>query len=138
MLESDLPEQRQDNHLDAHRSDELDEEPVQPSLFDDIESLVEDGKTYAEAELAFQKSRLSFAFGKGRNAAFLGLLAVGFLHLALVALVVGAVIALSPLLTPIGATLAVAAVLLIVAIIFVVVAKRRIEEAADAFDEGEK
>lgn len=137
MLESDLPDERQDPENEDRTSDGEDGQPFEPSLSDDISGLIDDGKTYVEAELAFQKSRLSFALGKGRKAAFLGLLALGFLHLALIALVVGAVIALSPLLTPIGATLAVTIVLLTGAIIFVLIAKRRISEAAAAFDESE-
>lgn len=138
MLDSDLPDERQDKQADKHRSDGVDEETIQPSLVDDVRGLIDDGRTYAEAEFAFQKTRLSFAAEKGRKAAFLGLMALGFLHLALIALVVGAVIALSPLLTPIGATLAVTVVLLVVAIIFVLVARRRVNEAAAAFDESEQ
>ena len=138
MLDSDLPERRQDQMAGSDESDGENEASFEPSLADDITGLIDDGKTYVEAEIAFQKSRLSFALGKGRKAAFLGLLALGFLHLALIALVVGAVIALSPLLTPIGATLAVTVVLLVVAVIFVLIAKRRISEAAAAFDEEDE
>ena len=137
MLDSELPEDDRQNHSSDSAHDG-EEDAFDPSLTDDLLALVDDGKTYAEAELAFQKSRLSFALGKGRKAAFLGLLALGFLHLALIALVVGAVIALSPILTPIGATLAVTVVLLLGAIAFVLIAKAKISQAAAAFSERGK
>jgi len=117
-----------------------DEEEIRDSgsLTDDIAALIEDGKTYAEAEIAFQKSRLAFSAENGRSAALYGLLALALLHLALVALVVGAVIALSPVLTPIGATLLVTAILVLSAILFVRVANRRVRALVQAFQETRK
>lgn len=105
------------------------------SLADDLVALIEDGKTFAEAEIAFQKARLAFSAEKGRSAALLWLLAIALIHLALVALVVGAVIALSPILTPLGATALVTAILVLAAIFVVRVANRRIEALSDAFQE---
>ncbi len=140
MLDSDLPEKRQDNTEDELRDGLAEEsegdEPSPASLTDDLTALIDDGKTYAEAELAFQKTRLSYSANQGGKAAIFGLLALGFVHLALIALVVGMVIALSPMITPIGATLLVTAILLVSALVFVRLAKRRISALIAAFDEA--
>lgn len=82
-------------------------------LKDDITTLVDDARTYAAAEIAFQKTRASLA-GKtaGRAAVFL-VLALVLLNLALIALAVGAVIALAPLVTIWGAIAIVVGVLLL-------------------------
>lgn len=73
------------------------------SLRDDITTLVEDARTYAEAEIAFQKTRAGIAGKRGARALVLLVLAVVLLHIALIALAVGAVIALAPLITIWGA-----------------------------------
>lgn len=83
------------------------------SLRDDITVLVEDARTYAEAELAFQKTRASLAGKTAGRAAALLVLALVLLHIALIALAVGAVIALAPLVTIWGAIAIVVGVLLI-------------------------
>lgn len=83
------------------------------SLRDDITVLVEDARTYAEAEFAFQKTRASLAGKTAGRAAALLVLALVLLHIALIALAVGAVIALAPLVTIWGAIAIVVGVLLI-------------------------
>ena len=65
------------------------------SLTEDILALIEDGKTYLEAEKAFQKSRAGFVANKGKHGIIRGLAAFGMIHLALIGLVVGVVMALS-------------------------------------------
>lgn len=73
------------------------------TLRDDVAALVEDARTYAEAEIAFQKTRAGLvARHSGRAIAAL-VLALVLLHIALIALAVGAVIALAPLVTIWGA-----------------------------------
>lgn len=67
-----------------------------PSLTDELATLIDDGRTYAEAELAFQKTRASLAGRKIGVTAGLVVLAVLLVHLALVALVIGLLIALVP------------------------------------------
>ena len=74
------------------------------SLTDDVMALLEDGKTYAEAEVAYQKSRAAFTANRLKGAVAFGLGAFGVLHLALIALTVGLVIALMRLVGPWGAT----------------------------------
>lgn len=73
------------------------------SLRDDIGALVDDAKTYAEAEIAFQKTRASLAGKKAGRVVVLLVLALVLLHIALIALAVGIVIALAPYVTIWGA-----------------------------------
>ncbi len=82
------------------------------SLRDDVAALVEDARTYAEAEIAFQKTRVSLAGKRGARALVRLVLALVLLHIALIALAVGAVIALAPLVTIWGAIAIVVGVLL--------------------------
>lgn len=81
-------------------------------LREDVAALIEDARTYAEAEIAFQKARATIA-GKTAGRALVQLvLALVLLHIALIALAVGAVIALAPLLTVWGAIALVVGVML--------------------------
>lgn len=83
------------------------------SLRDDVAALVEDARTYAEAELAFQKTRASLAGRRGARALGSLVLALVLLHIALIALAVGVVIALAPWVTTWGAIAIVVGVMLI-------------------------
>lgn len=107
--------------------------PEEPSLTDDIVSLIEDGRNLLEAEIQFQKTRAAFAVDRGRSGALYGVAAFAVIHLALVALVVGAVIGLTPLIGPLGATGLVVGVLLVAGIILALAAKRRFSRMASAY-----
>lgn len=75
------------------------EEGLSESLTEELAALIDDTRTYAEAELVFQKTRASLA---GKNAGIaLGLVvvAVVVLHVAVLALAVGMVMALTPIMT---------------------------------------
>src|SRR5690606_18468749 len=72
------------------------------SLLDDAEALIADGKTYLEAELEFQKTRAAYVADRAKAAAVYGVVAVLLAFLALIGLVVGLIIALTPLLTAWG------------------------------------
>lgn len=98
---------------------------AEPSLVDDVKALVEDGATYLEAELQFQKSRAMFVVDRGKSGAIYGVAAAAVVHLALIGLVVGAIFALTPLITAWGATAVVVGALLIAAAILGLAAKRR-------------
>lgn len=108
------------------------------TLIGDVRELIDDGKTYLEAELQFQKSRAAFAADRGRSGAIFGVAALLFAHLALIALVVGVVLALTPLIGPWGATGVVVAVLFIGAAVFGLAAKRRFAALSTAFGETRK
>jgi hypothetical protein len=105
------------------------------SLADDISALIEDGKTYAEAELAFQKTRLSFAANRGKSGLVFVLAALAFLHLALIGLVIGSILSLSVALGPVWATTIVVGVLIIGMAIFLFLAKSKFSSLASAFQD---
>ena len=109
---------------------------AQPSLADDLLALFEDGKTYAEAELAYQKSRAGYTANRLKGALALGLGAFGVLHLALIALTVGVVIALAPLVGPWIATAIVTIALIIAGIIMLMMLKSRIDDIRNAFSDS--
>jgi hypothetical protein len=101
------------------------DDPRERSLAEDLRQLAEDGKAYAEAELAFQKSRAALA-GQGiKGIAIFGLLAAALVFFALMALTLGLVLALTPLLGAWGAMGASFAGLLVLAGICTMVASLR-------------
>ena len=70
---------------------------IDPSLLEEASTLIDDARTYAEAELGFQKTRAAFAGKLAGIAAGLGILALILLHIAFLALAVGLVLAFEPL-----------------------------------------
>ncbi|MGB3470122.1 MAG: phage holin family protein [Erythrobacter sp.] len=83
------------------------------SIVEEVSALIEDAGLYATAEIAFQKTRAKVA-GRtiGAALAFV-VLAIILLHIALIAMAVGFVIALEPLVTIWGAIAIVFGVLLL-------------------------
>ena len=138
MRDDDLPDPRQDDETETDIAVTGDEEALRDaSLTEEITSLIEDGKTYAEAELAYQKTRAGFVADRGKSAALYGLFALGFVHLALIALVVGMVLALTPSLGALGATGAVVGALLLGVLILLLRLRAKAREISEAFkDEG--
>ena len=95
------------------------------SLVDDVRELVADGRTLLEAELAYQKSRAALAGRTVKSMAGWIALALSLLFFALMALVMGLLLTLAPLIGPFGATLLVVVALLISAGLSGWVAARR-------------
>lgn len=120
---------------DDYEPPEEEQGPGEPSLIDDVVALLDDGKTYAEAELAFQKSRAGYAANRAKGAIAFGLAAFGVFHLALIAGAVGLVIALIPLIGPWGATAVVTFALIAAGIWLLRLLKGRIDDIRDAFAE---
>ena len=85
------------------------------SLLDGVQALIDDGKTYLETELVFQKTRAAFVADRAKSTVVFGAVAALLGFLALVGLTVGSIIALTPLLTAWGASAVVVAVLLLAA-----------------------
>ena len=79
------------------------------SLIDDVRQLAVDGRTLLEAELAYQKSRATLAGQTAKGMAGWIALALALVFFALMALVMGLLLALTPL---IGGWLAMLAVVL--------------------------
>lgn len=111
--------------------------PPAGSLTDDLSALYADTKTYASAELTYQKTRASYAGKKGTKAAVYGLGALTVLNLALIGLTVGAIISLATLVGPLAATLIVVVLLLIVAGFLGYLAKQKASAVSRVFA-GEK
>lgn len=112
-----MPETPQGGH-DAAQDDALPDEALsdeETSLSADIAALIDSGRTYAEAELAFQKTRAALAGDNAAKAIGALVLALVLLNIALTALAIGAVLALQPLITIWGAIAVVVGALLLVA-----------------------
>ena len=105
------------------------------SLTDDIVALLDDGRTLVEAEVQFQKTRAAFAFDRGKAGAAYGIVAAALIHLALVALVVGAVIGLTPMIGAWLATFVVVGALVVVGAFFAFAAKRKFARLAAVYAE---
>lgn len=105
----------------------------EPSLADDVMAFVSDGRNYAEAELRYQKSRAAYAANRLKYAAAYGAAAFGFLHLALIAITVGAVITLAPIIGALLATIIVGVVLIVAGVFFLRALKSKIDDVRAAF-----
>ena len=105
------------------------------SLTDDLSALLSDGRTYVEAEITYQKSRLAFVGDRTKGLVVFGLGVLAFLHLALIGITVGAILILGPLIGYLGATLIVVGVLLVGVVVLGLMAKGRVSEITAAFSE---
>lgn len=85
------------------------------SLAQDLRQLADDAKVFAQAELAFQKSRAAYVGSETRTIVMLLVVAAVLVFFAVMAFVVGTVIALGPLLGLWGAMAVVTLVLLALA-----------------------
>jgi hypothetical protein len=106
------------------------------TLSEDIAALIDSGRTYAEAELAFQKTRAALAGNNAGKAIGALVLALVLLNIALTALAIGAVLALQPLITIWGAIAVVVGALLLGAGLLARSAKARGKLLSVMFGEG--
>jgi len=86
-----------------------------PSLATLLRALIEDAQTLAEAELGYWRTALGFAVARIKTIALLLVGALFFAFFALMALVVGLLLALAPLIGAWGAMALVTVVLALVA-----------------------
>ncbi len=107
------------------------------SLLSDVQQLVEDGRTLLEAELAYQKSRALVAGQAAKSVAGWAALALALVFFALMALTLGLVLMLAPIIGPFAATLAVFAGMLTAAALTTWTAARRWKRAASQIAERE-
>ncbi len=103
------------------------------SLRDDVKALAQDGRTYLQAELAFQKSRAAYSAQEGKAGAVNGAIAAACAHMAGVALVVGLLLALGSEIGPWWALVVVTGIFAAAAAIFGLKAKGRFARIAKAF-----
>ena len=112
----------------------IDEAAENRSLIDDVEVLIEDGKTYLEAELNFQKSRALFVGDRAKGVALYALLALMFAWMALIGLTIGLIFALTPSLGGWGATAVIVVAWLLIAGIALRAAAGRWRELVASFE----
>ena len=108
---------------------------VERSLLDDLEALVADARTYFDAEISFQKSRAAYVGETVKHVAIAGIAAAIVAFVALIALAVGLIIALTPLITAWGATALVTLALLIVVALLLRSAGKRWKAMSRALSE---
>jgi predicted anti-sigma-YlaC factor YlaD len=108
-------------------TDDARDEAAERSLNEDLRQLAEDARVLAEAELAYQKSRASYAGKQAPKIAIAAIVALVFLYFAVMAAIMGTIIALAPLLTQWGAMGAVAGGLLLLTLIFAGLALLRVK-----------
>ncbi|WHO40644.1 phage holin family protein [Sphingobium sp. AP49] len=94
--------------------------------------LYADGRAYAQAEVERQKLRAGIVGAGVRNAAILGVVALMLLFAAIVALLVGLVIALAPMIGALWAALAVFGSAVLIAILLLLLAKGQIGHMLEA------
>ena len=111
-------------------------EAESPTLAEDLRLLAQDARALAAAELAFQKTRAAYAGAQARGIALLGTVAVVLAFFATMALVVGLVIALGPVLSPWGAMAAVTAALLLISVTCAVTAKAKFTRMVRVISDG--
>ncbi len=108
--------------------------PETASVSETLNALYNDGKQLLDAELAFQKSRLVFVAQSSRWGLIHAIIALGCLHMAMVALVVGLLFALAPVIGPWQALGVVAGSLMLMGIVFAWAARSVTMRIAKAFD----
>jgi len=114
-----------------------DEALYEESLGDQIGNLIDDSRNYAAAEVQYQKTRAKLA---GRHAGIATLsiaVALVTFHIALLALAVGLVIALEPLITIWGAIAVVVGGLLVITAVLAHLAVKRGRKLRALFSEGD-
>jgi len=95
------------------------------SLVEDVRLLIGEARTFAQAEVAYQKTRAAYVGAQTKAIAVLGLGAVVLVIFAVMALVLGAVIAVGTLIGPWLAMIVVPLAILIVAAIMGIAARKR-------------
>lgn len=107
----------------APHTDGPEEAAREDSVRDAFARLYADARAYAAAEAEKQKLRAGIVATGVRNAAILGVIAFILLFASIVALLVGLIHVLEPLIGPLGATLAVFGAGLVITIILALLAK---------------
>ncbi|CAN5450308.1 hypothetical protein BH10PSE14_BH10PSE14_17690 [soil metagenome] len=108
------------------RTDSAAELEPEENLAEVFVRLVDTARDYAEAELDRQKFRAIVVASGLRTVGILGVVALILMFGTLVTLMLGLVLALAPLLSPLGATAAVAAAGLVIVAVLLIVARNRV------------
>lgn len=108
------------------------------SLVEEVANLLDDGVTYAQAEIAFQKTRAKLASRAGAYAAGYVAVALILLHISVLALAVGLVMALAPLVTIWGAVAIVVGALLLLTLWLGLLARSKVQMLSELFSSRDK
>ena len=108
------------------------------SIGDAIRTLIEDGQTLVEAEIAYRKAQAAYGFAEAKTIAFLLLLGVAFGFFTLLAIVVGLLFALAFYVGVWGALAIVGGTLLALTMICLFAGLRRMSSAKAALLGPEK
>ncbi len=108
------------------------------SIVQELSTLFDDGQTYVQAEIAFQKTRAKLASRTVGIALLYTVVGLILLHIAFLALAVGLVIALAPLVTIWGAIAIVVGGLLIMVALLGRMALKRADTLSALFSDGEE
>ena len=103
------------------------------SLNEDLFQLAQDARAYAEAEFKFQKTRAAYAASASKSIVVYAVAALVLVFFAVMALVVGLVIALAPHITAWGSTAVVTLALLGLAAFLLLRAKKRVSTMVSVF-----
>lgn len=117
---------------------DLEEGGAAHSLFEDVETLIDDGRVALAAEFQYQKARLTYSGKVGVKLAVYAVAALLLAHCVLVALTVGLLLALTPLVTALGATAIVAGGYLLAMLVSLWLALRSWRKIRSAFAEPGK
>ncbi|MEE4154058.1 MAG: phage holin family protein [Erythrobacter sp.] len=108
--------------------------PIEESMVEKVAALIDNARTYAEAEFGFQRTRVALTGRNLASALAFVVLALVLLHIAIIALAVGFVIALAPFVTIWGAIAIVVGVLLCGTGLFLWRAVVKVRRVAAMFD----
>jgi len=109
-----------------------------PPLLDELKQFGDEARSYAEAEIAFQKARAVIVGRNIRSIALASITALIVAIFALVALVAGLLMGLSSLVGPWWATAIVAGGLILVVLGAVMVARAGVSRIARLFSSGDQ
>ncbi|TDW68569.1 putative superfamily III holin-X [Novosphingobium sp. PhB55] len=107
------------------------------SLIEDVRLLLGEARTFAQAEVTYQKTRAAYLGAETKSIAVLGVGAAIFVFFALMALVLGAVIAVGTLIGPWLAMVAVPMAILLVALFMGLSARGRVKRMMAILKEKE-
>ena len=83
--------------IETEGGDDTPSPQIDPSLLEEASALIDNARTYAQAELGFQKTRAALTGRFVGVALGLGIVAIILLHIAFLALAVGLVLAFEPM-----------------------------------------
>lgn len=115
-----------------------DDGEIEETLVEEASAIIDDARNYAEAEIAFQKTRAKLAGRLVGASAGLVIVALILLHIALLALAVGLVIALEPIVTIWGAIAIVVGGMLLITALLGWMAMKRAQKLSALFSSSEK